>query len=186
VLSVTLAVFLLPSFWVERRIEYRREAAKLGFPDVLDMLLVCLEGGHGIDQGLARVARESKRAHPVLAQELDIVATELRHGRNRRQVMRSFAERLGVDDITAFVSVLLQSEEYGVSIADALRVYAADMRNKRVLRAEEKANKMPVKLALATIAFTVPPVMLILSGPSILMILRAFASISAGDGGRTE
>jgi tight adherence protein C len=181
---ITFVGFIIPSYWVERQIQTRREQARLGFPDVLDMLLVCIEGGHGIDQALLRVARESERSNAVLAQELGIVGSEMRHGRDRRRVLKNFADRLGVDDITAFVSVLVQSEEYGVSIADALRVYAADMRNKRIMRAEEIANKMPVKLALGTILFTVPPVMIILAGPSVVMILRAFALIAQGGGGR--
>jgi tight adherence protein C len=130
-----------------------------------------------------RVAREAERSHKTLSDELNLVGIEIRHGRERRRVLKDFAERVGVDDVAAFVAVLLQAEEYGVSVGDALRVYAADMRNKRVMRAEEKANKMPVKLALATILFTVPPVIMLLSGPSIIMMLRAFASMSTGGGG---
>ena len=99
----------------------------------------------------------------------------LRAGKERSEVLRSFARRCGVDDVSAFVTVLIQSDQFGTSIASALRVYAAEMRKKRLMRAEEKANKLPVKLALGTMAFTVPPVLLILIGPSIIMVLRALA-----------
>jgi tight adherence protein C len=92
-------------------------------------------------------------------------------------VFRDFAGRLAVRDINSFVTVLRQSDEFGVSIADALRVYAADMRNRRLMRAEEKANLMPLKLAIGSMAFTVPPTMLITAGPSLLMIMRAFGTM---------
>jgi tight adherence protein C len=172
--------FAAPSFYIERKIQQRREEARSGFPDLLDMLLVCIEAGQGIDQALARVARELSRSNRTLAEELAIVTTEQRMGKDRRRVMRDFTDRVDVDDITAFVSVLNQAEEYGVGIVDALRVYAADMRNKRIMRAEEAANKMPVKLALGTIAFTVPPIMIILPGPSVVMILNAFSKLGQG------
>jgi tight adherence protein C len=90
-------------------------------------------------------------------------------------VLRDFGRRVGVDEVSAFITLLIQSEQFGTSIGDALRVYAAEMRQKRLLRAEEKANKLPVKLALGTMGFTVPPVLLILIGPSIIMVMRSLA-----------
>jgi len=170
--------YMLPPYWVQRRIQMRRQEAELGFPDTLDMLLVCVEAGHGLDQSLTRVAKEMRSKTPVLSQELTIISDELRAGKDRTQVMRDFAERINVHDISAFITILSQSDQYGVSIGDALRVYASEMRNKRIMRAEEKANTMPVKIALGTIFFTVPPVMLIMAGPSIMMLLRAFATMT--------
>jgi tight adherence protein C len=179
VLMLILAVvgYFIPSFWVERTIEYRRQTAELGFPDLLDMLLICIEAGNSLDQALRRVAREIKTVNAVLADELGVVNDELYAGKSRAAVFRDFADRLAVSDITAFAAVLRQSDEYGVSIADTLRVYASELRNKRVMRAEEKANMMPVKLALGSIAFTIPPALLIMAGPSIIMILRTFAGL---------
>jgi len=177
VLTATTLGFLLPSFWVERRIQMRRQAAEEGFPDALDMLLVCIEAGQGLDQALNRLSYEIRAANPTLAQEFAIVGEELRAGKDRVLVLREFSERLGVSDISAFMAVLKQSDEFGVSIADAVRVYAAEMRNKRVMRAEEKANLLPVKLALGSMMFTVPPVMVILGAPSFIMILRSFAGM---------
>ena len=169
--------FMLPGLWLGTRIERRREAVRDSFPDSLDMLLVCVEAGQGLDQALARVAAEMKTAHAVLAEEFMIVCTELRAGKDRREVLRDLARRVQLDDVGAFVTVLVQADQYGTSIADALRVYAAEMRNKRMMRAEERANKLPVKLALGTMAFTLPPVLLILAGPSGIMIFRTLGGL---------
>jgi tight adherence protein C len=169
--------YVFPSFWVERRIEYRRQEAELAFPDFLDMLLICVEAGNSLDQACRRVARELKPVSDVLAEEVSVVNEELYAGKSRPAVFRDFAERLAVPDISAFAAVLRQSDEYGVSIAETLRVYASELRNKRLMRAEEKANMMPIKLALGSILFTIPPTMLIMAGPSVIMIVRAFAGI---------
>ncbi len=177
IVSATLIGYVMPSFWVERRIEYRRQDAELGFPDLLDMLLICIEAGNGLDQASRRVTREIKIVNPVLADELGVVNDELYAGKSRAAVFRDFADRLAVPDISAFAAVLRQSDEFGVSIAETLRVYAAELRDKRVMRAEEKANLLPVKLALGSIAFTIPPTMLIMAGPSVIMILRTFSGL---------
>src|SRR5262249_27942002 len=118
-----------------------------------------------------------QKVNKVLAEELTVVNDELRAGKTRAAVFRDFADRLGVPDISAFAAVLRQSDEFGVSIADTLRVYAVELRNKRIMRAEEKANMMPIKLALGSIAFTIPPTMLIMAGPSVIMIVRTFSGL---------
>ena len=177
VIFAVLLGYIFPSFWVERRIEYRRIDAELGFPDLLDMLLICIEAGNGLDQACRRVTREIKAVNLVLADELNVVNDELYAGKARTAVFRDFAERLNVPDISAFAAVLRQSDEFGVSIAETLRVYAYELRDKRVMRAEEKANMMPIKLALGSIAFTIPPALLIMAGPSLIMILRTFSGL---------
>jgi len=169
--------YVVPSFWVQRSIEYRRQNAELGFPDLLDMLLICMEAGNSLDQATRRVAREIKTVNKVLADELGVVNDELFAGKTRAAVFRDFAGRIAVPDISSFAAVLRQSDEFGVSIAETLRVYAGELRHKRVMRAEEKANMMPIKLALGSILFTIPPTMLIMAGPSIIMILRTFAGL---------
>jgi len=169
--------YVIPSFWVQRTIEYRRQEAEQGFPDLLDMLLICMEAGSSLDQASRRVAREICKVSKVLADELNVINEELFAGKGRAAVFRDFADRVAVQDISAFSAVLRQSDEFGVSIADTLRVYASELRNKRIMRAEEKANMMPVKLALGSIAFTIPPTMLIMGGPSVIMILRTFAGL---------
>ncbi len=166
--------FFIPWFQVERRLQRRREEAELAFPDMLDMLLICIEAGSGIDHACRRVAEEVAGVSPVLAEELGVVNAELWAGKERATVFRDFANRLGVNDISAFATVLKQSDEFGVSIAESLRVYAADMRLKRITRAEEKANTMPIKVALGSIFFTVPPTMIIMAGPSLYTLFTVF------------
>ena len=167
VIGGVAAGYALPSYWVTRRRAARQDEIGNGFPDALDMMLVCVEAGQSLDQALMRVANEMQHAHPALAEEFEIVSVEMRAGKERSQVLRDFGTRAGVSDISSFVTVLIQSSQFGTSIAEALRVYAAEMRDKRVMRAEEKANKLPTKLTLGTMFFTVPPLMIILIGPSL-------------------
>ena len=170
--------YFAPSFWIERTYQYRKVSIENDFPDALDLLLVCIEAGHSFDQALNRVVKEIKTSADVLVDELSVVALELRVGKDREQVLSDFAHRTGVDDIVSFITVIKQADKYGVSIADALRVYSAEMRDKRYMRGEEKANMMPVKLALGAVMFTVPPVILILIGPSVLMVVRQLGGLS--------
>jgi tight adherence protein C len=168
------AGYYLPTYWVQRRLQTRQEAITEGFPDALDMMLVCVEAGQSLDQSIARVAKEIGAAHPELAEEFDIVSQEVRAGKERVAVLRDMSERVGLNDITSFVTTMIQSATFGTSIAEALRVYSNEMRDKRVMRAEEKANTLPTKLTLGTMLFTVPPLMVILIGPSIHGVMKAF------------
>lgn len=158
--------YYLPKYWVTRRVEERKEAITRGFPDSLDMMLVCVEAGQSLDQSIVRVARELRASYPALADEFDVVAYEMKAGKDKSQVLRDFGERCGVQDVSSFVTVLIQSATFGTSISEALRVFAAEMRDKRVMRAEEAANKLPTKMTLATMGLTVPPLLIILVGPS--------------------
>ena len=161
------AFYMLPKYWVTRRQAMRHEAITNGFPDSLDMMLVCVEAGQSLDQSIIRVANELKSGFPDLAGEFEVVSHEMKAGKEKGAVLKDMAERCGVQDITSFVTVLVQSQQFGTSIADALRVYASEMRDKRVMRAEEAANKLPTKMTLATMMLTVPPLLVILIGPSI-------------------
>jgi len=161
------AGYYLPSYWVERRRQTRQANLTEGFPDALDLMLVCVEAGQSLDQSIQRVANEIKPAFPDLAEEFDIVANEMKAGKDRVSVLRDMGERAGSQDISAFVTVLIQSASFGTSISEALRVYGAEMRDKRVMRAEEKANTLPTKLTLGTMMFTLPPLLIILIGPSV-------------------
>lgn len=178
-----LAGFLFPTFWIKRTVARRREDIERAFPDAMDMILVCIEGGQSLDQAMARVGKEMQTgAGSPLAAELQIVTQEFRVGKDRIAVLRDFAERTGVNDVSSFVTVMIQSIAFGTSVADALRVYASEMRDKRLMRAEEKANVLPTKLTLGTMLFTVPPLVLILVGPSFIQILRSFAALSGQTG----
>lgn len=166
VLGPGLIGYYMPDYWVERRRQMRQEDITNGFPDALDLMLVCVEAGQSLDQSILRVASEVKKGYPNLSEEFEMVSNEMRAGKERVMVLRDMGERCGVSDISAFVTVLVQSATFGTSIADALRIYASEMRDKRVMRAEEKANTLPTKLTLGTMMFTVPPLLIILVGPS--------------------
>ncbi len=159
--------YYLPKYWVQRRVKKREEEITSGFPDSLDLMLVCVEAGQSLDQSIIRVAKEIRASFESLADEFEIVAYEMKAGKDKVKVLRDFGERCGVQDISSFVTVLIQSATFGTSIAEALRVYGEEMRDKRMMRAEEKANKLPTKLTLATMMFCVPPLLIILIGPSV-------------------
>ncbi|AHD01622.1 type II secretion system F family protein [Leisingera methylohalidivorans] len=166
------AGYMLPKYWITRRIEERKQKITEGFPDALDMMLVCVEAGQSLDQAIVRVASELHASYPDLAGEFEVVAQEMKAGKEKDKVLRDMGTRCGVQDISSFVTVMIQSASFGTSIADALRVYAGEMRDKRVMRAEEAANKLPVKMTLATMGLTVPPLLIILVGPSVQGIMN--------------
>ncbi|MEJ6403854.1 type II secretion system F family protein [Yoonia sp. 2307UL14-13] len=176
VLGPGIVMYLLPRYWVTRRQQGRIEAIENAFPDSLDMMLVCVEAGQSLDQSLIRVATELKSGFPEMAQEYEIVSQEMKAGKDKTTVLKDMAERSGTTDISSFVTVLVQSQQFGTSIADALRVYASEMRDKRVMRAEEAANKLPTKMTLATMMLTVPPLLAMLIGPSIYAIVTNLGS----------
>ncbi|MFN3721423.1 MAG: type II secretion system F family protein [Paracoccaceae bacterium] len=170
--------YYAPVYWVTRRIGTRQQEITEGFPDALDLMLVCVEAGQSLDQSIIRVGNEAKNGYPALAEEFETVAQEVKAGKERVTVLRDLSERVGLPDITSFVTTLIQSASFGTSIADALRVYSSEMRDKRIMRAEEKANTIPTKLTLGTMLFTLPPLLVILIGPS----LAKFASGMGGGG----
>lgn len=159
--------YYLPKYWITRRVAARKMEIERGFPDALDMMLVCVEAGQSLDQSIVRVARELKASYKALADEFEVVAYEMKAGKEKTSVLNDMGVRCGVQDVSSFVTVLVQSASFGTSIADALRVYASEMRDKRVMRAEEAANKLPTKMTLATMMLTVPPLLIILVGPSV-------------------
>ena len=164
--------YMLPRYWVTRRQQTRQQEITNAFPDSLDMMLVCVEAGQSLDQAIIRVSREMRNGFPDLSEEYEIVSQETKAGKDKTTVLKDMADRCGVPDISSFVTVLIQSQQFGTSIADALRVYSSEMRDKRVMRAEEQANKLPTKMTLATMMLTVPPLMAILIGPSIYAIAK--------------
>ncbi|MEQ8257475.1 MULTISPECIES: type II secretion system F family protein [Roseovarius] len=166
--------YLIPKYWVTKRQQQRQQEIEEGFPDSLDMMLTCVEAGQSLDQAIIRVSKEIRASYPALSEEFEIVSHQVKAGRDKPSVLNEMAERCGVQDISSFVTVLVQSQSFGTSIADALRVYAGEMRDKRVMRAEEKANKLPTKMTLATMMLTVPPLLIILVGPSVLGIMELF------------
>ncbi|MBL9063598.1 type II secretion system F family protein [Tabrizicola sp.] len=172
--------YYLPRYWVNKRVKQRQTEIIQGFPDALDLMLVCVEAGQSLDQSIIRVGKESRVGYPALADEFDMVAQEVKAGKERISVLKDMAERVGVPDVASFVTTIIQSATFGTSIADALRVYSADMRDKRIMRAEEKANMLPTKLTLGTMLFTVPPLLVILIGPSIYGMVTMLGQLASG------
>jgi tight adherence protein C len=128
--------YYIPKYWITRRVEERKQAITAAFPDTLDLMLVCVEAGQSLDQAIVRVASEMKSSYPEISQEFEVVAYEMKAGKDKDTVLRDFGTRCGVQDVRAFVTVMIQSATFGTSIAEALRVYAGEMRDKRVMRAE--------------------------------------------------
>ncbi|APX21872.1 MAG: pilus assembly protein TadC [Rhodobacteraceae bacterium] len=164
--------YLAPKYWITKRVEERKKQIEEGFPDALDMMLVCVEAGQSLDQSIVRVARELRASYPALADEFEIISHEMKAGKDKATVLNDMGDRCGVQDVSSFVTVLNQASSFGTSIADALRIYASEMRDKRVMRAEEKANKLPTKMTLTTMMLTVPPLLIILVGPSVVSITQ--------------
>lgn len=164
--------FYLPWVYIAGKIESRQRDAQEGFPDALDTLLVCVEAGLSLAAAIDRVASEIGRPHPVLGEQFKLMALELNAGKTREVALRNMAERVGIDEVNSLVTLLLQSEALGTSIAQALRIHAREMRVKRLLRAEERGNKLPVKMAIPLGLCILPAQMLVIMTPAIIRITR--------------
>lgn len=172
--------YYLPKYWLDNRVKTRTGEIQDAFPDALDMLLVCVEAGQSLDQGIIRVSKELERGYPVMAEEFEMIAHELKAGKEKTAVLRAFGERSGVPDVVSFVTVMIQSQTFGTSISESLRVYSSEMRDKRIMRAEEAANKIPTKMTLGTMMFTLPPLLIILIGPSVYDMITTFNNMKIG------
>jgi len=166
----------LPTAWVSHRIEKRQQQCRDGFPDCLDMLLVSVEAGLGLDAAINRVGMEIGAAYPVLAEHLQRVGAELRAGQSREGALRGMSDQIGIEEVGSLVTLLIQSDMLGTSIAQALRVHADDMRIKRLLRAEEKAHMLPVKMTVPLILGILPPLVIVILAPGIIRFLRISSS----------
>ena len=164
--------FYLPAVWVSWRIRKRQQMTREGLPDAIDMLLVCVEAGLSLAAALDRVGREIDRAHPVLGAELAEVSLALQAGKGREEALREMAERVGIPEMRSLVTMLIQTEALGVSVAQALRVHADDLRRKRFLRAEERANRLPVQMTLPLGLFILPTLMIVVLTPVIIRVIR--------------
>jgi tight adherence protein C len=167
-----VAGYLLPDMWLTWRVRARQRLLRRALPDGLDLLVICVEAGLGLDQALLRVAQELNVAHPELSDELQLVNLEMRVGKTRLDAMRELARRTGLDDIKALVSMLIQTERFGTSVAQSLRVHSDDLRMKRRQRAEEMAAKTTVKMVPALVFFIFPALMVVILGPAIIAIMR--------------
>jgi tight adherence protein C len=166
--------YLLPELWLMWRIQARQHRLRLGLPDALDMLVICVEAGLGLDQAIMRVAQELSITHPQLSEELQLVNMEMRVGKTRLEAMRELARRTGVEDIKALVAMLIQTERFGTSIAQSLRVHSDDLRMKRRQRAEEMSAKTTVKMVPPLVFFIFPALMVVILGPAVITLMRQF------------
>lgn len=174
VLVVTggLAGYLLPGFLLERMVAARQERIRLALPDALDLLVVCVEAGLGLDQAINNVSQELKNTHKDISEELALVNLEMRAGKPRAEALRNLADRSGEAELRKLVAVLIQADRFGVSVADSLRTHSDFMRIRRRQEAEERAAKVGVKLVFPIFFCIMPSMMLVTAGPGVLQLFR--------------
>jgi len=173
-LAMSAAGLIIPSIVLGRLLENRLKKLRHGFPDALDMLVVCVEAGLGLSQAIQRVADELTVSHPELAIELALVNAEIRAGVDRVVALKNLAKRTGLDDIKGLVSLLVQTLRFGTSVAESLRVYSEEFRDRRTQRAEEIAAKMATKMIFPLVLFMFPGFFVIAIGPAVIGLIQAF------------
>lgn len=166
--------YLAPDFWIGRRISVRQARIRRGLPDMLDLLVICIEAGLGLDQATARAAEELKAAHPAISDEIGVVVLEQRAGCPRSDAWRHLAERTDVDTVRALVSMLVQAESFGTSVAKTLRTHAETLRTQRVQAVEEMAAKTTIKLIFPLVLFIFPCLFLVTLGPAFILMSASF------------
>jgi tight adherence protein C len=166
--------FVGPDFYVTWKIRKRQRRLTIGLADALDLLVICVEAGLALDQALIRVSLELRIAHPELSEELDIASAEMRLGKARIEALRELGTRTGVEDIRSLVAMLIQTDKFGTSIAQSLRVHADTLRSKRRQRAEEAAAKTTVKMVPPLVFFIFPALFVAILGPAVILIARQF------------
>ena len=162
-----------PSYWLDRARKARQMEIILGLPDALDLMVVCVEAGLGINASLARVAREFQRSNPVLSTEFELVTLEIRAGKSGTDALRALSDRTGVSEVGSLVAMLVQTERFGTSVADTLRVHAGSLRVQRLLRAEEQAGKAPLKMMFPTLIIFIAT-LIVTIGPGLIKMFSFF------------
>jgi len=171
-----------PSLFIRVRADRRERAIINAFPDALDLMLVCVEAGLALESAFDRVGKEMALTHPLLSEQLGTVVLELRAGRSREDALRRLADRSGTDEIRAFATLLIQSTNLGTSIAQTLRIYASEMRERRRMRAEEKAHRLPVLLSIPLVACMLPVMIGVLMLPAVIRVMRTLIPALHGGG----
>jgi tight adherence protein C len=174
VLIVSAAMGLyFPSLFIRAKADRREREILNSFPDALDLMLVCVEAGLALESAFDRVGKEMTLTHPLLAEQFGAVVLELRAGRSREDALRRLADRSGADEIRAFATLLIQSTKLGTSVAQTLRIYAAEMRERRRMRAEEKAHRLPVLLSIPLVTCMLPVMIGVLMLPAVIRVMRS-------------
>lgn len=179
-LAVCGAGLIAPKAVLDNRAGARREQLEHEFPDALDLMVVCVEAGLGLEAAFVRVAAEVKESHPRIAEEFGRLSDELSAGRGRAEALRALADRLNVDSIRAFVALLIQTDQLGVSIGQSLRTYSAEMRESRFMKAEEKAMRIPVLMTMPIVACFMPVIMVALLLPPAIDVIRTLMPALSG------
>lgn len=184
VVGSILALFglFVPALYVRAKADRRREAIVRGFPDCLDLMLVCVEAGLGLEAAFDRVGREMTISHPLVARLLTIVTLRIRAGATREDALRNMSQEAGVDEIKSFSTLMIQTDKLGTSIGSALRVYAAEMREKRRMRAEEKAHRLPVLISIPLVTCMLPVMIGVLMLPAVILVIRQLVPAMTGGG----
>lgn len=183
--SLILSLFLgalLPDLWLRLRIRRRQLSIQRALPDVVDLLVVCVEAGIGLDQALLRIGQENRDTYPELSDELGRLNVEVNAGQTRVQAFRNLAVRTGVADLKALVAVLIQTDRFGTSVAQALRVFSDTLRTKRRQYAEEQAAKMAVKMIPPLVLFVFPSIFVVVVGPAVIRIHQELLPMLSGQG----
>ena len=169
--------YLIPEGWLLWRIQVRQHRLRQGLPDGLDLLVICVEVGLGLDQALLRVSQELRIVHPELSEELQMVNLEMRVGKTRLEALRELARRTGLEEIKALVAMLIQTERFGTSVAQSLRVHSDDLRTRRRQRAEEMSAKTTVKMVPPLVFFVFPALMVVILGPAVITLMRELGAL---------
>jgi|SRR5271165_3750836 len=166
--------FFIPRFFLKRAMKKRQLRIRLGLPDALDLTVICVEAGLALDQALMRVGEDLAHAHPELSAEFHLFNLETRAGKPRVEALRNLSARSGVDDLKALVATLIQTDRFGTSVAQALRVHSDALRTERRQRAEEQAAKTTVKMIIPLVLFVLPSLIFVTIGPAIISLMRIF------------
>jgi tight adherence protein C len=170
--------FFLPRFVLKRMIRDRQQRIRIGLPDALDLTVICVEVGLALDQALTRVGEDLHHAHPDLSDEFHMVTLEMRAGKPRAEALRNLAARTGVDDIRALVATLVQTDRFGTSVAQALRVHSDSLRTERRQRAEEQAAKTTIKMVIPLVLFILPSIIIVTLGPAMIQLYRTLVPVT--------
>jgi tight adherence protein C len=164
--------WILPRFLLERRLTNRQEILRLSLPDALDLMVVSVEAGLGLDQAMQHVARELRLSHPELSEDLELVTLEMRAGKRRAEALRNLADRTGEPEVRKLTAILIQNDRFGTSMAESLRSHSDFLRTRRRQEAEERAGQVGVKLVFPIFFFILPSMLVVAAGPGILQIFK--------------
>ena len=179
-LAATAGGYWIPGFILERKVSKRQEKLRLSLPDALDLMVVSVEAGLGLDQALQNVGRELAVAHPELSDELSLVTLEMRAGKRRAEALRNLAQRTGEAELRKLTAILIQSDRFGTSMGEALRTHSEFMRVRRRQEAEERAAKVGVKLVFPIFFFILPSILVVAAGPGILQVFKYLFPLMKG------